>query len=173
MTDVFRVGVIAATHGLKGEVKVYPTTEDPRRFLDLEDVLLGDDEGDKPLLPVTVSGVRFFKHLVIVKFKEYNSINEVAPFKGQDLYVTRENAIPLEEGEFYIKDLYGMKVISDDGAELGELVDVLETGANDVYVVRKKGKKDLLIPAIPDCILNIDFESRVMKVFLLPGLLDL
>lgn len=167
------MGVITDTHGLKGEVKVYPTTEDPDRFLDLKDVLLGDDEGPKPLVNVTVQGVRFSKDRVIVKFKEFDNINQVEPFKKQNLYVTRENAIPLEEGEYYVKDLIGLSVISDEGEVLGTLKDVLETGANDVYVVKRQSQKDLLLPKIDDCVLSVDLDKGEVLVHLLPGLLDL
>lgn len=171
--DLFRVGTIIGTHGLKGEFKVYPTTEDPNRFLDLKDVLLGDDEGEAPLLEVTVERVRFFKNQVIVKLKEYNDINQVEGFKGKYLLVTRENAIPLEEGEYYVKDLIGLSVVDEKDESLGTLTDVLETGANDVYVVTKEGRKDLLIPVIKDCILDVDLEKGIMTVHLLPGLLEL
>lgn len=171
--DLFRVGVITDTHGLKGELKVFPTTEDPARFLDLTDVLLGDDEREDTLINVTVSGVRFFKNLVIIKLKGYDHINEVEGFKKQGLFVTRENAIPLEEGEYYVKDLIGLDVVTEEGESLGSLIDVLETGANDVYVVRKPGRKDILIPVIEECILEVSLEGGIMKVHLLPGLRDL
>ena len=171
--DVFRVGVITDTHGLKGELKVYPTTEDPDRFLELKDVLLGNDEGPKPLMEVTITGVRFFKNLVIIKLKGYDDINQVEGFKKQELYVTRENAIPLVEGEYYVKDLIGLKVESDEGESLGSLIDVLETGSKDVYVIRKPGRKDLLIPVIEDCILEVSLEEKRMLVHLLPGLTEL
>lgn len=168
MEDKFRVGVITNTHGLRGEVKVFPTTEDPERFRDLKEVLL--DTG-KDWLELEVSSVRFFKNLVIVKFKEFNSINEIEQYKGKDLYVSRENAIPLEEGEYYLADIIGATVLTEDGAVFGELKDVLETGANLVYVVLHEGK-EVLLPVIPDCVKNVDVEQRKVTVHIMKGLLD-
>lgn len=171
--DYFRVGVVTGTHGIRGDVKVMPTTADPKRFLDLKDALLGDDEGKKPLLPVTVKGVRFFKNMVILSFKEFKDINEVEPYKGMGLFVTRENAIPLEPGEYYVKDMIGLTVVTDEGETLGTLKNVMETGANDVYVVKMEGRKDLLIPMIPECSRGVDLEKGTLTVHLLPGLLEL
>ena len=112
MEDLFRVGVIANTHGIRGEVKVFPTTEDPKRFEWLKEVLL--DTG-KEKMPLEIQGVRYFKNLVIVKFKGIDNINDIEKYKGMDLYVTRENAIPLEEGEYYIADIIGAKIETEDG----------------------------------------------------------
>lgn len=168
MEDKFRVGVITNTHGLRGEVKVFPTTEDPERFRDLKEVLL--DTG-KEWMELEVSSVRFFKNLVIVKFKEFNSINEIEQYKGKDLYVSRENAIPLEEGEYYLADIIGATVYTEDGTVFGELKDVLETGANLVYVVLHDGK-EVLLPVIPDCVKNVDVEQRKVTVHIMKGLLD-
>ena len=168
MEDKYRVGVITNTHGLRGEVKVFPTTEDPDRFRDLKEVLL--DTG-KEWLELEVSTVRFFKNLVIVKFKEFDSINEIEQYKGKDLYVSRENAIPLEEGEYYLADIIGATVVTEDGAVFGELKDVLETGANLVYVVLHEGK-EVLLPVIPDCVKNVDVEQKKVTVHIMKGLLD-
>ena len=171
--DLFRVGVVCGTHGIKGDIKVLPTTEDPKRFLDLKDVLLGDDERQKSLISVTVKGVRFFKNIVIVSLKEFNNINDVERFKGLGMYVTRENAIPLEEGEYYVKDMIGLKVVTDEGETLGTLKNIIETGANDVYQIAMEGGKDLLVPMIPDCSRGVDLEAGTLTVHLLKGLLEL
>lgn len=139
MEELFRVGVISNTHGIRGEVKVYPTTDNVRRFDDLKEVIL--DTG-KEQLNLHVTSVKYFKNMVILKFKEFDNINDIIPYKGMDLLVTRENAIPLEDGEYYIADIIGSKVITDEDKILGTLTDVLQTGANDVYVVKTKdGKK--------------------------------
>lgn len=170
MEDLLRVGVIANTHGLKGEVKVFPTTDDPQRFKMLKDVIL--DTG-KEKLNLTVQSVRFFKNMVIVKFKEYNNINEIEKYKGRDLLVTRENAVPLEEGEYFIADLLNLEVFDDTGVKLGILYDVMQTGANDVYVVKNEETgKEILLPAIDECILDIHLEERKMTVHLMEGLVD-
>ncbi|MDD6155718.1 MAG: ribosome maturation factor RimM [Lachnospiraceae bacterium] len=169
MEDLLRVGVITTTHGVRGEVKVFPTTEDPKRFKKLKTVILDDG---RQQMELEIASVKFFKNLVILKFKEFDNINDVERFKKATLWVTRENAIPLEEGEYYIADLIDLAVVSDEGEELGVLSDVLETGANDVYVVSKKGVQDLLLPNIPECILDVNLEEGVMTVHLMKGLRD-
>ena len=170
MEDFLQVGVITATHGIRGEVKVFPTTDDPERFLDLETVYL-DTGREKKLL--TISSVKFFKQFVILKFKEFDNINDVEPFRKKSLLVTREQAVPLEEDEYFIADLIGLRVITDEDKVLGELTDVLETGANDVYQVTDENGKEILLPAIKDCILSVYLEKGEMKVHILEGLLDL
>ncbi len=169
MEKFLRVGVITTTHGLKGEVKVYPTTDSPERFCDLDEVLL---RAGKSEMMLHVEDVRFFKNLVIVKFKEFNRIEDVENLRQAELYVSRENAVPLEEGEYYIGDLIGMEVYKDDGELLGILDDVIETGANDVYSVNSKKYGNVLIPAIEYCIMNVNIETGKMTVRLLPGLID-
>lgn len=169
--DLFRVGVIANTHGVKGEVKVFPTTDAPERFKKLKSVIL-DTKREK--LTLELQSARFFKNLVIVKFKGIDDINDIEKYKGCDLYVTRENATPLNEGEYYIADLIDMKVVDDEGRELGVLFDVMQTGANDVFVVKMNDtNKELLLPNIPDCVLKVDLEERVITVHVLDGLLDI
>ena len=158
MEELFRVGVISNTHGIRGEVKVYPTTDNVRRFDDLKEVIL--DTGKEQLI-LHVTSVKYFKNMVILKFKEFDNINDIIPYKGMDLLVTRENAIPLEEGEYYIADIIGSKVITDEDKILGTLTDVLQTGANDVYVVKTKDGKEVLLPSIEECILDRDIENKI------------
>ena len=170
METMLRVGVISSTHGVRGEVKVYPTTDDPERFLDLEEVIL--DTG-RERLPLKIENVKFFKNMVILKFKGYDNINDIEKYKGRDLYITRDQAVELEEDEYFIADLIGMSVVAEDGTVLGTLADVMPTGANDVYVVRTENGKELLIPAIKECILNVDVEERAMRIHVMDGLWDL
>ena len=169
MEKFLRVGVITTTHGLKGEVKVYPTTDSPERFCDLDEVMLRAGAAEREL---HVERVRFFKNLVIVKFREFDKIEDVENLRQAELYVSRENAVPLEEGEYYIGDLIGMEVYTDDGELLGTLDDVIETGANDVYSVNSKKHGNVLIPAIEYCIMNVDIDLGKMTVRLLPGLIN-
>ena len=167
MEDLLQIGVITTTHGVRGEVKVFPTTDDPMRFKKLKQVIL--DTG-KEQIELEVAGARFFKNLVILKFKGIDNINDVEQYRQKSLYVTRENAVPLGKNEYFIADLIGLKVVSDEGEELGDLSDVLQTGANYVYVVSKENTPDLLIPAIRDCIRQVDIENGTMQVHLLAGL---
>ena len=170
MEDLLQVGVITSTHGVRGEVKVFPTTDDPARFKKLKKVIL--DSG-KEQLELEIASVKYFKNMVIVKFKGIDNINDVEKYKKAGLFVTRDNAVKLKENEYFIADLIGLSVVSDEGEELGTLADVLSTGANDVYVIKKEGTPDLLLPAIKDCIRKVDFDSQTMSVYVLPGLRDL
>lgn len=170
MEEFLRVGIIATTHGLKGEVKVHNTSDDPNRFESLEQVYI--DTG-KEKIPATVETVRYFKNTVILKFKEFNSIEGVEAFRGKDILVDREHALPLGENEYYICDLVGLSVFTDEGEEFGTLTDVMRTGANDVYIIRGKDDKEYLFPVIPDCIRKVDLENRTLTVHILDGLLSL
>ena len=169
MEQYFKVGVITGTHGLKGEVKVFPTTDDMYRYDDLKKVEM-EFRGRR--IPLEIECVRYFKQMVIVKFKGINDINDVERYSKCPLFVSREDAVPLEEGENYIADLIGLPVITDTGITMGPLKDILQTGANDVYVVEYNGR-EVLIPSIKDCILNVDLEKGEILVHLLEGLLEL
>lgn len=169
MEQLLRVGVISSTHGVRGEVKVYPTTDDPNRFKKLKRIVL--DTG-REHLELEISGVKFFKNQVILKFQGIDNMNDIEKYKGKDLLVHREDAVKLEENENYVADLIDLKVITDDGKVLGTLTEVMETGANDVYVIETEEGKELLIPAIRDCILDVNLDEEVMTVHVLPGLFD-
>ena len=168
MEDLLKVGVITTTHGVRGEVKVYPTTDEPERFLDLDYVLF--DTG-RELRRLDIKNVRFFKNLAILKFDGIDNINDIEKYKGRDLWIPREEAQELDEDEYYIADLLGMKVLLEDGSEFGTLRDVMETGANDVYIVDSVKHGEVLLPAIKECILDVDIEANTMTVHLMKGLL--
>lgn len=170
MQDLLQVGVISSTHGIAGEVKVFPTTDDVNRFDYLKDVIL--DTG-REKLNLTVAGVKYFKNMVILKFKGIDNINDVEKYRGCSLWVTRENAVELGEDEYFVCDMIGLDVITDEGEKLGELTDVIQTGANDVYVVKTKEGKEVLLPAIAQCVLNVNLEENTMTVHVMDGLLDL
>ena len=163
MEDLLQVGIITSTHGVRGEVKVYPTTDDPRRFRRLKEVVL--DTG-KEKMNLEIEGVKFFKQFVILKFKGLDNINDIEKYRQKSLYVTRKNAVRLQRDEYFIADLIGLKVQDEDGKELGTVKDVIETGANDVYEVEMADGKSLLLPAIKQCILNVDVENGTMQGYL-------
>ncbi|MCL2619178.1 MAG: ribosome maturation factor RimM [Defluviitaleaceae bacterium] len=169
MDDFFRIGVIANTHALKGELKILPTTDDPSRFDGLESITVTRPgvEGSKVY---HIDRVWHNNGMVILKLRGIDDIDTAAKLKGHEIIVSRADAIPLEEGEYYHADLLGLGVITEVGEDLGKLTDILDTGANDVYVVTKDGAKPLLIPAIKQCILSVDIPSGVMTVRLLEGL---
>lgn len=167
MEEMLQVGIISSTHGVRGEVKVFPTTDDVHRFKKLKHVIL--DTG-KENINLEICQVKFFKQMVILKFKEFDNLNDVERFRGKSLYVTRENAVKLQKNEYFIADMIGLRVVSTEGEELGILRDVLQTGANDVYVVENEDAAELLLPAIRDCIRDVDMEQGIMTVYLMPGL---
>ena len=170
MEEYLRVGVIANTHGVRGEVKIFATTDDIRRFKKLRKCVI--DTG-RERIDVEVESCKFFKQTPILKFKSIDQLNDVERFKGKDLLVHRDHAVKLEKNEFFIVDLIGLNVETDEGMELGVLADVLQTGANDVFVVKMSDGNEVLIPYIEQCVPEIHPETGKVTVHLLPGLLDL
>lgn len=166
--DKLQVGVITQTHGIRGEVKVFPTTDDANRFKKLKEVIL--DTG-RERLTLEIESIKFFKQFVILKFKGYDSINDVERYRQGKLLVTRDNAVRLKKDEYFVADMIGMRVVTDEGEELGVLKDVLATGANDVYVVGREDDTEALLPAIKECIKNVDMDGHVMEVHIMDGLL--
>ena len=170
MEQFLRVGVIATTHGVHGEVKVYPTTDDLERIKSLKQVVLVTQRKEE--IPLTVTGVKFFKQFVILKFKGYDNINDIEKYKGKSLFVTRANAVRLRRDEYFIADLQGLTVVDEEDKLLGTLRDVMETGANDVYIIDMADGREVLVPAIKECILHVDVEAGKMQIHLMDGLLD-
>lgn len=168
MDNYFTVGNIVNTQGIKGEMRIMPTVDDIMRFKLLKKVYV---ERKGVIKEYDVENVRFHKQFVLLKLKGIDDMTAAEAFKGSVVKITEDMAIPCEENEYYIKDLYDMKVITEDNTVLGAITDILFTGANDVYVVSPKEGKDILIPAIKDCILNVDIENKVMTVRLLEGLI--
>ena len=169
MEDLLQVGAITSTHGVRGEVKVFPTTDDVKRFSKLKEVEMETPTGTTTL---HIKGVKYFKQFAILKFEEYDSLNDVESIKGRKLFVTRKNAVKLQKDEYFIADLIGMKVVDPDMQAEGELTDVLQTGANDVYDITLSDGRNFLLPAIADCIKKVDMKERVITIHILEGLLD-
>ena len=167
MEQFLQVGVISSTHGIRGEVKVFPTTDDPARFKKLKKVLL--DTG-KERLELEVQSVKFFKQFVILKFRDIDNINDIEKYKGKSLLVPREDAVPLGDDEYYIADLIGMEVFAGN-ARFGVIKDVMETGANEVYIIDSDKHGEVLVPAIRQCILDVDVENKKMQIRLMDGLI--
>lgn len=161
---------MTSVHGIKGEVKVFPTTDDSRRFKKLKQVYL--DTG-KELLSLEIEGVKFFKQMVILKFKGYENPDDVIKFRQKELWIDRKDAVRLSKDEYFIADLIDMEVCDEEGKLIGTLKDVISTGANDVYAVETPEGKEVLFPAIKQCVLDVDTEARKMTVHVMEGLLDL
>lgn len=169
MEEFFQVGIFTNTHGIRGEIKVFPTTDDPKRFRRLRQVILRTGEGDKLL---EIGQVRFQKQMVLLKFRGIEDINAIEKYKGCGLFVPRSQAIPLGKDEYFIADLIGLSVFTDEGELLGPLTEVIQTGANDVYVVNSS-EGELLLPAIADCVQSVDIGKGTMVVHMMEGLRDL
>lgn len=178
--DMLQVGIITSAHGIKGEVNVFPTTDDVNRFKKLKTVYYADKTEVKEL---SIAQVKFFKNMVILKFKEISDRNEAEKMKKVSIYVDRAHAVKLEKDEYFIADLMGLTV-KEDGTDtvIGELTDVLQTGANDVYEITfdsefmyegaRPKSKVVYIPAIKDCVQSVDMDNREMYINIMPGLID-
>lgn len=165
---LFRVGKIVNTQGLRGELRVISVTDFPDRFQPECEFIIVGSKGQPE--PVIVEQARSHKNFMLLKFKGYDSINDVEKWKGSELFVTEDNLAELEDGEYYFHDLLGLTVQTETGELVGTLSDILQTGANDVYVVKRDGQKDLLLPVIDECVLDIDIPGKKIVVHILPGL---
>ena len=155
MKDILGVGKIVNTHGLKGEVKVIPLTDDPKRYNELEFVLIDGIEKK-------IQGCKYQKDRVIVKVEGIDTIEEAEKYKNKYMEIPREYAVPLEEDTYYIADIIGCNVFDTNGKDLGEVYDVIQTKNNDVYWIRKP--KELLIPVLLDIVTDIDDENRKITI---------
>lgn len=169
MADNFVIGKIVNTQGIKGEVRVVPSTDDITRFELLDSVLImrrGQLEKKE------IENVRYHKQFVLLKLKGIDDMTTAEGYKNCEVQIPAEEALPCGEDEYYIRDLYGMSVYNEEGALIGALSDVLFTGANDVYVIQPvdSEKKDILLPAIKQCILEVSVEEKKMVVKIPEGL---
>ncbi len=167
---MLEAGKIVNTHGLRGEVKVIAWTDYPEDFEDIEYVYVKMKTGDEKL---HISSVKYQKNNLIIKFAEIKDINEAEKYKNQILYVEREMLGELPEGVYYIADLIGLKVIDENNEEIGVIADVINTGANDIYDVKREGKKNMLIPVIDDVVKEIDLENKLVRIKMMEGLDEL
>ncbi|GJM83397.1 ribosome maturation factor RimM [Paenibacillus sp. HMSSN-139] len=172
MSDsLLSVGKIVNTHGIRGELRVLLQTDFPEvRFAPKNRLLIIHPEtGER--LEVTVQTARPYKQMYIVKFAEYSHINEVEPFKGCDLKVSKAESVELPENEYYFHEIIGCQVVSDEGEDLGQIVEILRPGANDVWVAKLPNGKQLLLPVIDDVVLDVNVKEKVVKVHVMEGLL--
>ena len=170
MEDILSVGIITTAHGVHGEVKVFPTTDDVRRFKKCKTLLV---EHKNELVERKVEGVKFFKQFVIMKLEGISDMDQALTYKNNTLYVRRKDAVKLNKDEYFITDLYGLKVYDEEKKYLGEITDVLQTGANDVYEITTEDDNKHLIPAIKQCVLDVDMENRTMTIHVMEGLFEI
>ena len=165
-----KVGVVTSTHGLKGEVKVYPDVDSPRLFSKYKRLYLVTKKGAEEL---DVERVGFHKNMVILKLSGIDDINAAQAIRGAELMLEKERIGELSEGQYFETDLLGIRVFTEGGVELGVLSEIIHTGANDVYAVRDEEENERLIPAIKQCIKEVDIEEKRMVIAPMDGLLDL
>ncbi|PYI54218.1 ribosome maturation factor RimM [Paenibacillus flagellatus] len=170
---LFNVGKVVNTHGIRGELKVVSQTDFPEeRFGKGSRLVLTEPNDESRQLRVEVENARLHKNVYIVKFKGYDNINEVLPYKGWMLKVSEEDRKPLDEGEYYYHEIIGCRVVTDEGQELGTISDILAPGANHVWVVDRPKQKPVLLPVIDDVILDVNVEAKQVRVHLMEGLVD-
>ncbi len=166
---MLEIGQIVNTHGLRGEVKVVPWTDYPEDFEYIKNVTLKLRNEEKKL---TIKKVKYQKNNIILTFAEVSKIEE-AEFLKTGVLLTSRNELPeLDEGVYYVADLIGIDVVEDTGAYVGKIKDVIKTGSNDVYIVARESKRDLLLPVIDDVVLNVDIDGKVATVHIMEGLDD-
>ena len=166
--DFYNVGKIVNTHGIRGDVRVMPTTDFvAERFAKGQDLYL--QQAGEPL-KLIVESARQHKGFILVKFVGYDNINDVQAFRDHELMVSGKDQQPLEDGQYYYHQIIGLSVKTVDGEELGTIKEILSPGANDVWVVQRDGKKDLLLPVIDDVFKDVDLDAGEVTVELMEGL---
>ena len=168
MLPNLEIGQIVNTFGIKGMVKVKPFTDDIRRFDELKTVYV-EKNGNQT--EYEIEEVKYHKDMVLIKFKGIDKVEQAEMLRNSYLTVSRDSVEKLEEGRYYIVDLLGLEVYTDEQILLGTLEDIFNTGSNDIYVVKDKQGKQILLPAIQDVIKQIDIENQKIIVHLLPGLI--
>ena len=169
MEDLLTVGIITTAHGVHGEVKAYPTTDDVKRFKKCKELILDDKKNQRR---VKLLSVKFFKQFVIIKFEGIDTMDDALKLKNASLLVTRDMAVKCEKDEYFIADLIGLKVFDEDNNLIGIVSEVYQTGANDVYEIEKEDSKKVLVPAIKDCIKNVDIKEGKMTIHVMEGLFE-
>ncbi len=166
--DYIKVGWITNTHGIKGELKIHPLTDDINRFDDLKKVYLGNNK-----VAAEIERVKYIKGWVILKFKEFNNINEVLQYKGDYIYIDERDRVELPEDHFFIFDIIDCSVYTTKGEKVGLVVDVLQYASNDVYVVKDhNNEKEYLIPAVKEFVVEVDVEDKKIIIDPIEGMIE-
>ena len=172
MKDYLIIGKLGGAHGVRGEVKVIPLTDDVRRFSSLKECMIFDEkENLKKTLSVEKSRVDDSRTLI--KFEGIDDRDEVAKLTGSFIGVSREDAVKLPEGRYFIADLIGLTVVDESRGDLGTIKDIINSGASDIIIVKRKGKNELLIPYLNSIVKNVDLSSGKMYVVLPEGLYEI
>ncbi|EKN63861.1 16S rRNA processing protein RimM [Schinkia azotoformans MEV2011] len=170
MAKYFNVGKIVNTQGIKGEIRVISSTDFPEERFRKGNILY-IEVAPNDLIEVKVSSHRLHKNFHLLTFAGFNNINDVEKYKGKMLKISEDQLNDLDEGEFYYHEIIDCEVFTDDGEKLGTIKEILSPGANDVWVVKRPGDKDLLLPYIEDVVKEVDVENKKVIVHLMEGLL--
>lgn len=167
MEEYFEIGQIVNTSGLKGILKIKPFTDDIKKFSNLKTIYIKTKSG---LTEFKIEQVRYVKNMVMLKLAGIDTVEEAEKYRNLYIKILRDQEEELEEGSYYVVDILGCKVNTDANQELGKIVDVFQTGSNDVYVVKDEQGKQILLPAIKQVIKNVDIKNKIIIVHLLEGL---
>ena len=167
MEEYFEIGQIVNTSGLKGVLKIKPFTDDIKKFSNLKTIYIKTKSG---LTEFKIEQVRYVKNMVMLKLTGIDTVEEAEKYRNLYIKILRDQEEELEEGSYYVVDILGCKVNTDTNQELGKVVDVFQTGSNDVYVVKDEQGKQILLPAIKQVIKNVDIKNKIITVHLLEGL---
>ena len=167
MQEYFEIGQIVNTSGLKGILKIKPFTDDIKKFSNLKTIYIKTKSG---LTEFKIEQVRYVKNMVMLKLAGIDTVEEAEKYRNLYIKILRDQEEELEEGSYYVVDILGCKVNTDANQELGKIVDVFQTGSNDVYVVKDEQGKQILLPAIKQVIKNVDIKNKIITVHLLEGL---
>ena len=167
---MFEIGKIVKPQGIRGELRIYPTTDDPERFGLLKEVFLRHNNTETKY---TIENARVQKGMVILTLREITNRNQAEALVGGTLHIPEAWALPLDEDEYYVRDLIGLATQDEDGATIGEIIDVLHTGANDVYIIKPTVGESFMVPAIKEVVRNVSIKEGIVTLRLLDGLREL
>jgi 16S rRNA processing protein RimM len=165
---MYLIGYVLKPHGIKGEVKVECVSPNPDRYKLLKKVFLRKNSTQT----YSIDYVRISDRFVFLKFKEINSRDEAENLRNSEVLITRDEVVELKSNEFFIHDLIGCKVVTEQNDYLGDVLDVVQMSSNDVYIIKNKIGKEYLIPAIKDIIKHVDIKKKEIMVHLIDGLID-
>ena len=164
---MYLIGIIVKPQGIKGEVKVKPVSPDPDRFYDLEKVNIGL----KKIQTYSIENIRISNSFVFLKLAQIDSRNDAELLRGKEILISEDQLIDLDEGEYFVHDLIGCQIISEDGLIIGEIDDIIQSSSNDIYLVKNRKGHEYLIPAIADVIQKVDIQAKQVTIHVLDGLL--
>ena len=164
---MYQVGIIVKPQGVKGEVKVKISSPRPERFYNLEKVYIRFNK----LQTCSIENIRISNGFVFLKLTDIDSRNDAELLRNKEILISEDQLIDLEENEYFVHDLIGCQVITEEGLKIGEIEDIIQNSSNDIYLVKNQQGQEILIPAINDVVINVDIKERQVTIHVLEGLL--